>query len=238
MRGSKCKDSNSEESLKSRHRIHVFGDLQPYVCTAPNCSDEIKTFRNRASWIKHEVHHRIPESPTRICPFCPSSRRAVPSETYYRHVGHHLREISLAVLPQGHDSGDTMSDSSRSDSSQLADEDPKAAEAMSVDDAPKDHATMTRKDIPPKDIPPENMPPKDAPVMNDGARSSSATIGGSAPETVIQPCRYKTGKTIGAGDYSVMKECVHIDTGRYYCAKVISKRLMTGQEHRVGLNIL
>jgi calcium/calmodulin-dependent protein kinase I len=27
------------------------------------------------------------------------------------------------------------------------------------------------------------------------------------------------GKTLGAGSYSVVKECVHIDTGRYYAAK-------------------
>ncbi|KAF4126051.1 hypothetical protein GMORB2_1297 [Geosmithia morbida] len=49
----------------------------------------------------------------------------------------------------------------------------------------------------------------------------------------IQPCRYKVGKTLGAGSYSVVKECVHIDTGRYYAAKVINKRLMTGREHMV-----
>ena len=50
----------------------------------------------------------------------------------------------------------------------------------------------------------------------------------------IQPCRYKTGKTLGAGSYSVVKECVHIDTGRYYAAKVINKRLMAGREHMVN----
>ena len=50
---------------------------------------------------------------------------------------------------------------------------------------------------------------------------------------VVQPCRYKTGKTLGAGSYSVVKECVHIDTGRYYAAKVINKRLMAGREHMV-----
>lgn len=50
----------------------------------------------------------------------------------------------------------------------------------------------------------------------------------------VQPCRYKTGKTLGAGSYSVVKECVHIDTGRYYAAKVINKRLMAGREHMVS----
>ena len=56
-----------------------------------------------------------------------------------------------------------------------------------------------------------------------------------APNPKIQPCRYKTGKTLGAGSYSVVKECVHIDTGRYYAAKVINKRMMQGREHMVGL---
>jgi hypothetical protein len=51
----------------------------------------------------------------------------------------------------------------------------------------------------------------------------------------VQACRYKTGKTLGAGSYSVVKECVHIDTGRYYAAKVINKRLMAGREHMVCL---
>jgi serine/threonine protein kinase len=49
----------------------------------------------------------------------------------------------------------------------------------------------------------------------------------------IKPCRYKVGKTLGAGSYSVVKECVHIDTGRFYAAKVINKRLMAGREHMV-----
>jgi serine/threonine protein kinase len=51
---------------------------------------------------------------------------------------------------------------------------------------------------------------------------------------VVQPCRYKTGKVLGAGSYSVVKECVHIETGRYYAAKVINKRLMQGREHMVS----
>lgn len=57
--------------------------------------------------------------------------------------------------------------------------------------------------------------------------------GGLKGQPQVQPCRYKTGKTLGAGSYSVVKECVHIDTGRYYAAKVINKRLMAGREHMV-----
>ena len=51
----------------------------------------------------------------------------------------------------------------------------------------------------------------------------------------VQPCRYKVGKTLGAGSYSVVKECVSIENGEYYAAKVINKRLMAGREHMVSL---
>ncbi|KAF3806087.1 Calcium/calmodulin-dependent protein kinase cmkB, partial [Colletotrichum gloeosporioides] len=61
--------------------------------------------------------------------------------------------------------------------------------------------------------------------------ATMATNGSDKPQ--VQPCRYKVGKTLGAGSYSVVKECVHIDTGRYYAAKVINKRLMAGREHMV-----
>jgi len=63
--------------------------------------------------------------------------------------------------------------------------------------------------------------------------SVAAPDGARPPAPQIQPCRYKVGKTLGAGSYSVVKECVHIDTGRYYAAKVINKRLMAGREHMV-----
>ncbi|KAI9823281.1 MAG: hypothetical protein M1832_002505 [Thelocarpon impressellum] len=63
--------------------------------------------------------------------------------------------------------------------------------------------------------------------------STAPQAGQSPPQVQVQPCRYKTGKTLGAGSYSVVKECVHIDTGRYYAAKVINKRLMAGREHMV-----
>ncbi|KAE8208183.1 hypothetical protein CF319_g6322 [Tilletia indica] len=47
------------------------------------------------------------------------------------------------------------------------------------------------------------------------------------------PCAYKTGRTLGQGTYAVVKECVHIKTGKFYACKVISKRLMEGREHMV-----
>lgn len=68
------------------------------------------------------------------------------------------------------------------------------------------------------------------------ASQAQAQAQAQAQRPKVQPCRYKTGKTLGAGSYSVVKECVHIDTGRYYAAKVINKRLMAGREHMVWVS--
>lgn len=65
-----------------------------------------------------------------------------------------------------------------------------------------------------------------------------SSVPSKLPNPRIQPCRYKTGRTLGAGSYSVVKECVHTETGRYYAAKVINKRLMAGREHMVRQRLL
>jgi serine/threonine protein kinase len=51
------------------------------------------------------------------------------------------------------------------------------------------------------------------------------------PSTV--PCQYRTGKTLGSGTYAIVKEAIHIKTGKYYACKVINKKLMEGREHMV-----
>ena len=201
--------------------MHIFHDIQPYTCTALTCGEEIKTYRNRGAWIRHEVTHPVPEGPSRICPFCPTSRGVVPSETYYRHVGHHLREIALAVIPQGDENEDEdASDSSQSDSDQKSTYRSDDPSAMSVDQQ------ETRTIPAPATTFPRDVKPKTDPQgMKD-------------IKTAIQPCKYKTGKTIGAGEHSVVKECVHLETGEYYAAKVINKRQMAGREHVVSLSFI
>jgi len=53
----------------------------------------------------------------------------------------------------------------------------------------------------------------------------------NAPVTVA--CQYRTGKTLGSGTYAIVKEAVHIKTGKYYACKVINKKLMEGREFMV-----
>jgi serine/threonine protein kinase len=50
---------------------------------------------------------------------------------------------------------------------------------------------------------------------------------------VTVPCQYRTGRTLGSGTYAIVKEAIHIQTGKYYACKVINKRLMEGREHMV-----
>jgi serine/threonine protein kinase len=45
--------------------------------------------------------------------------------------------------------------------------------------------------------------------------------------------QYRTGRTLGSGTYAIVKEAVHIKTGKYYACKVINKKLMEGREFMV-----
>ncbi|KAJ7628740.1 Pkinase-domain-containing protein [Roridomyces roridus] len=53
------------------------------------------------------------------------------------------------------------------------------------------------------------------------------------PNPTTVPCQYRTGKTLGSGTYAIVKEAIHIKTGKYYACKVINKKLMEGREHMV-----
>ncbi|KAJ2860793.1 Calcium/calmodulin-dependent protein kinase type I [Coemansia erecta] len=54
------------------------------------------------------------------------------------------------------------------------------------------------------------------------------------------PCKYRTGRVLGRGTYAVVKELVHIETGKRYAGKIISKAHMRGHQHiiRNEINIL
>lgn len=48
-------------NVKSRvdWKMHVFADLRPYICTFPDCRDELAQFTTRAAWADHEfTEHR------------------------------------------------------------------------------------------------------------------------------------------------------------------------------------
>ncbi|KAF9929052.1 hypothetical protein FBU30_001895 [Linnemannia zychae] len=49
----------------------------------------------------------------------------------------------------------------------------------------------------------------------------------------IVPCKYKTGRVLGEGTYAIVREAVHIESGKRYAVKVISKKLMQGKENMI-----
>lgn len=129
--------------------MHVFSDIEPYVCTSGSCEDSRTSFPTRASWAEHEFsHHRSREvwrcfecsldfdsgellgahvdtahsekAPTskserkgllqaakvsvvnlseQDCPMC-SKNGFDDQREWATHVGKHMEEIALALLPR------------------------------------------------------------------------------------------------------------------------------------------
>jgi len=55
----------------------------------------------------------------------------------------------------------------------------------------------------------------------------------SGLQKTLAPCEYKTGKILGQGSYAIVKEAVHVKTGKTYAVKVINKKLMRGKEFMI-----
>ncbi|EPY53453.1 CAMK/CAMK1 protein kinase Cmk1 [Schizosaccharomyces cryophilus OY26] len=64
---------------------------------------------------------------------------------------------------------------------------------------------------------------QDTPRTVDG---SSVPAQKSIPKEKLLPCKYRTGRVLGGGSYSVVKEAVHVETKKLYAAKIINKKLV------------
>ncbi|KAF7342151.1 Calcium calmodulin dependent protein [Mycena venus] len=60
--------------------------------------------------------------------------------------------------------------------------------------------------------------------------------------TAVAPCQidsdcarmqYRTGRMLGSGTYAIVREAIHIHTGKTYACKIINKKLMEGREYLV-----
>ena len=71
-------------------RMHVFRDLQPYVCTFLNCTQSQKLYGSRHEWFLHEAQHRRQWS----CSYC---RRTFQSESDFS--GHLKQDHPTACAP-------------------------------------------------------------------------------------------------------------------------------------------
>ncbi|KAL4799852.1 hypothetical protein BDV19DRAFT_238022 [Aspergillus venezuelensis] len=90
---------------------HIFRDLSPYICIFPDCSMGSKLYDSRKSWHRHvQDKHLSAEGTTRSyeCPLCKES--SLPSNSFEKHVGRHLEELSLFVLPRAAEEEDVDED--------------------------------------------------------------------------------------------------------------------------------
>ncbi|KAJ6178157.1 hypothetical protein N7519_008618 [Penicillium mononematosum] len=80
---------------------HIFRDLMPYVCIFPGCSTPNKLYGGRRQWHHHiqQAHATTPSTDgTYHCPIC--KQGSLPAVTFQRHVGQHLEELALFLLPR------------------------------------------------------------------------------------------------------------------------------------------
>ncbi|KAH0517993.1 Serine/threonine-protein kinase DCLK1 [Microtus ochrogaster] len=66
---------------------------------------------------------------------------------------------------------------------------------------------------------------------NDGPGEEESEEGFQIPATITE--RYKVGRTIGDGNFAVVKECVERSTAREYALKIIKKSKCRGKEHMI-----
>ncbi|KAL3473403.1 hypothetical protein BJX99DRAFT_233685 [Aspergillus californicus] len=85
---------------------HVFRDLMPYVCLSTHCATPSRLYESRHQWFLHmrEQHAKLQNFAQ--CPLCCTG--ITPSTSFEKHVGRHLEELALFVLPRT-DEGEEMS---------------------------------------------------------------------------------------------------------------------------------
>lgn len=80
---------------------HVFRDLMPYVCISAECSTPSKLYESRRQWYDHmrQSHSTLANLQSGSnCPLCQVP--LYPPLTFDRHVGHHMEQLALFVLPR------------------------------------------------------------------------------------------------------------------------------------------
>ncbi|OQD64427.1 hypothetical protein PENPOL_c007G06898 [Penicillium polonicum] len=80
---------------------HIFRDLMPYVCIFPGCSTPNKLYGGRRQWHHHVQQTHASASSTDgtyDCSIC--KQGSLPAVTFQRHVGQHLEELALFLLPR------------------------------------------------------------------------------------------------------------------------------------------
>ncbi|KAL2783481.1 hypothetical protein BJX66DRAFT_344883 [Aspergillus keveii] len=96
---------------------HIFRDVMPYTCIYPECNTPSKVYENRRQWYNHlSTEHALATSPDG-CTICPMCKLAIQQPaTFERHVGRHLEELALFVLPRTQPEDEAEADSEQTSS--------------------------------------------------------------------------------------------------------------------------
>ncbi|KAJ6031414.1 hypothetical protein N7540_002146 [Penicillium herquei] len=65
--------------------MHIFSDLQSYICTHPDCEDSFKTFPTRDIWANHEFQKHLILAKLR-CFTCNATFESLPKSDFVNHL--------------------------------------------------------------------------------------------------------------------------------------------------------
>ncbi|KAL4746586.1 hypothetical protein BDW72DRAFT_184586, partial [Aspergillus terricola var. indicus] len=94
---------------------HIFRDLMPYVCLSSNCATPSRLYDNRHQWFLHMCEAHAQSQNGFACPLCHADIQ--PSSSFEKHVGRHLEELALFVLPHNDIDEESNSETASMDSS-------------------------------------------------------------------------------------------------------------------------
>ncbi|EAU32780.1 predicted protein [Aspergillus terreus NIH2624] len=92
---------------------HIFRDLKPYICLFTDCSTPSRLYNSRRQWYHHLVEEHSLQGDVATSSICPLCRCEILSaKSFERHVGRHLEELALFVLPRNHDEDEDIPENS------------------------------------------------------------------------------------------------------------------------------
>ena len=92
---------------------HIFRDLSPYTCVFSGCSIQRTPYDSRRDWYNHIQQRHLAGQDVEgsyNCPLC--AEGPLLNDSFERHVGRHLEELALFVLPRDIEKDEVIYDES------------------------------------------------------------------------------------------------------------------------------
>ncbi|KAL2865871.1 uncharacterized protein BJX67DRAFT_382554 [Aspergillus lucknowensis] len=131
---------------------HIFRDLSPYICIFSGCSTQNKLYESRKAWYRHIRQAHMANQDVRgsyTCSLC--AEGSLPMVSFEKHVGRHLEELSLFVLPRDTEDDEVLDDESGYGESENGESEDGGQETESdverARERVRDHLLRTQDDI-------------------------------------------------------------------------------------------